>query len=80
MQIIGVEPKRVASFSAALEQGQPTGIPFDGATLADGLAVLKVCTPLAPKNHREAVEGPPPVLRIRQQQQLLTQLWCSLSA
>jgi len=39
--VIGVEPKRVASFSAALEAGEPVGIKANGATLADGLAVLK---------------------------------------
>ena len=38
IRVIGVEPKRCASFTAALEAGRP--VPVDVApTLADGLAV-----------------------------------------
>ncbi|HWH71079.1 MAG TPA: threonine ammonia-lyase [Candidatus Sulfotelmatobacter sp.] len=41
VQVIGVEPERAASFSAALAAGRP--VPFDmKPTLADGLAVPKV--------------------------------------
>jgi len=38
VQIIGVEPGRAASFSAALHAGQPVDVPVK-TTLADGLAV-----------------------------------------
>ena len=42
MQIIGVEPKNCASWSAALRAGRPTRIEMGGGTLADGLAVPEV--------------------------------------
>lgn len=42
IQVIGVEPSRVASFSAALHNGAPICIDPRGSTFADGLAVLKV--------------------------------------
>jgi threonine dehydratase len=38
--VIGVEPRRAASFSAALRAGEPTQIPIE-STLADGLAVAR---------------------------------------
>jgi threonine dehydratase len=41
VQVIGVESRQTASFTAALRAGQPVAIPRK-ATLADGLAVLKV--------------------------------------
>jgi threonine dehydratase len=41
VQIIGVEPERAASFTAALEAGKPVSIEMK-PTLADGLAVPKV--------------------------------------
>lgn len=41
VQVIGVESRQTASFTAALKAGQPVAIPRK-ATLADGLAVLKV--------------------------------------
>jgi threonine dehydratase len=41
LQVIGVESKQTASFTAALRAGRPVAIPRR-ATLADGLAVLKV--------------------------------------
>lgn len=37
--ILGAEPERCASFSAALEAGRPVHVTMDGPTLADGLAV-----------------------------------------
>mmetsp|Transcript_29057 Transcript_29057/g.72792 ORF Transcript_29057/g.72792 Transcript_29057/m.72792 type:complete len:511 (-) Transcript_29057:277-1809(-) len=42
VQVIGVEPARVASFSAALHNGAPICVDPNGSTFADGLAVLKV--------------------------------------
>ena len=41
VRIIGVEPRRAASFAAALEAGRPVRIPVE-PTLADGLAVPEV--------------------------------------
>lgn len=41
VRLIGVEPERAASFSAALSAGQPVEVAM-GPTLADGLAVPKV--------------------------------------
>ncbi len=41
MQVIGVEPKRAASFTAALEAGRPVEVELQ-PTLADGLSVPKV--------------------------------------
>jgi len=41
MKVIGVEPERAASFSAALSQGRPVQIEMK-PTLADGLSVPKV--------------------------------------
>lgn len=41
IQIIGVEPERMASYSAAVEAGEPTTVPAQ-TTLADGLAVAKI--------------------------------------
>jgi len=42
IHVVGVEPKRCASFTAALEAGQPTYFEGVKPTLADGLAVPKV--------------------------------------
>ncbi len=39
--IVGVEPARAASFTAALAAGQPVDVPV-GSTLADGLAVGRI--------------------------------------
>ena len=41
VQVIGVEPERAASFSAALSAGKPVTVPMQ-PTLADGLAVAEV--------------------------------------
>lgn len=41
VQVIGVEPERAASFTAALQTGQPVQVPLQ-PTLADGLAVPQV--------------------------------------
>ncbi len=41
IQVIGVEPKRAASFTAALEAGRPVEVELQ-PTLADGLSVPKV--------------------------------------
>ena len=41
VKVIGVEPERAASFTAALAAGRPVEFPLE-ATLADGLAVPKV--------------------------------------
>lgn len=41
IEVIGVEPKRAAGFTAALKAGQPVEVEV-GSTLADGLAVSRV--------------------------------------
>jgi threonine dehydratase len=43
VQVIGVEPERAASFTAALAHGAPTLVPLS-PTLADGLAVAQLGT------------------------------------
>ena len=41
-EIIGIEPKRCASWTAALAAGKPVPVSATRATLADGLAVTTV--------------------------------------